>query len=47
METVDGVRILWKYTHKHTREVYFSWDRWNASERKDFYEKRFPPEEEE
>jgi hypothetical protein len=46
METADGVRILWKYTHKRTREVHYSWERWRSSDSREFYEKRFPPEEE-
>ena len=44
-EEENGVRILWKYKHKYEPVIYYSWVRWSKERRQDFYERRFPPPE--
>ena len=44
---VEEMRILWKYINKRTRDVYFSWVRWDRGDAYGFWEFRLPPEEEE
>jgi hypothetical protein len=41
----NGVRILWKYWHRRFPEIHYSWERWSYNDRKEYYEKRFPPEQ--
>ena len=46
METANGVRILWKYINKRTRDIHFSWERWDKGDAYGFWEFRLPPEQE-
>jgi hypothetical protein len=47
MATVEnGVRILWKYIDKHSRDIHFSWERWDKRTSYGFWEFRLPPEQE-
>jgi len=42
----NGMRILWKYINKKTRDVHFSWERWSKGDAYGFWEFRLPPEQE-
>ena len=42
----NGMRILWKYINKKTRDVHFSWERWSRGDAYGFWEFRLPPKQE-
>ena len=39
------MQVLWKYWSRTEPVIYYSWERWNYSDRRGFTEYRFPPAE--
>jgi len=36
------MRVLWKYSNRKLKVIYFSWERWSEEARRGFFEQRFP-----